>query len=129
MGTLDIQAAARRVDIIDGTTSEELYFSLVQNKNKGDGVAGQHLYPGTVAMQFQQKPSAGAMADLNGYRVFIRPDYFSFLELGSAVLTMFHELLHNTSSLFDHEIQRAWGLPETQDSYNITIKLWTECWN
>ena len=119
---IGIQNAAMRVQVFDGTTSQESLYSLFQNKQGG---ANPSLYPGTVAAAF--KPNTHAMADAGGHRVFINPTYFWSLGNGGATMVMLHELVHNATGLTDPDLQRGLGIKEEPDSMGISIKLFSTC--
>ena len=124
----DIRAGARRAVILDGTVSTELYSSLYKGEAARAGEALERLYPGrTVGEYLRTHPNTGAISDLNGNRIFVRPSYFDFVGQGYALAVVMHELLHNVTGLTDDRIQGLLGLPAVGGSRNITLQLLIDC--
>jgi len=124
----DIRGGARRAVVLDGTVSTELYSSLYKGEAARAGEALERLHPGlTVGEYLRTHPNTGAISDLNGNRIFVRPSYFDFVGQGYALAVVMHELLHNVTGLTDDRIQGLLGLPAAGGSRNITLQLLVDC--
>ena len=124
----EIRSGARHAVFMDGTLSTELYSSLYKGEAARAGETLERLYPGrTVSGYLHAHPNVGAVSDLNGNRIFVRPSYFEFIGQGYALAVVMHELVHNVTGLTDDRIQRLLGLPATGGSRNITLQLLVDC--
>lgn len=121
-----VKAAAGKIKFFDGTAATNV---AVASLYQGPAAqAGKTIDPTlSVAKTFHDNLGTAAMADLNGSRVFIRPNYFNCIGTGFAPAVVMHELLHNMTGETDDGLQRALGLPTNQASQNITLKLLADC--
>ena len=107
-----------------GTTSGVFVSSLY---NGPAARTGQAVNPTLTVAQDMASGGIGAMSDLFGNRIFISTQYFDTIGSGYAIAVIAHELLHNITGKTDDGLQSALGIPVTNNSNNITLKLLGDC--
>jgi hypothetical protein len=122
-----LQSAAASAEVYDGTISDR----TVRSPYVGSavpGLGGRLPDPNiTIAEKLAKEPGVMAMSSLGGNEIFIRPMYVNQVGSGWLAATMMHELLHNITGLTDPDLQRSLGLPEANDTRNITVRLLADC--
>ena len=85
----------------------------------------------TVAQAFDASPTRLAQGQYGGSSIFYSASWFSTLGSGTALYTIFHEMLHLSAVFGDAQIEKAFGIPASDvkslGSTSITYKLMEKC--
>jgi RHS repeat-associated protein len=123
MTPLQLEQAALMVQFEDGFGSSVLVSSLYPSP------ASNSINPTlTVGQDFQNHPNQHAESSLVSDTIFLNPTYFSSIDIGLAVGTIMHELLHTGTAMDDTTLASDLDISLAGiGSYAITIKLLGDC--
>ena len=122
------QQAAAQIRWVSGFGGEARATSIAQLYV---GVLGDRAFTlpglrGSVAARFRSDRGIAAMAELRGSRVFASP-HLAFVDPELLMATIFHETIHVVLGWVDDEIQRAFRIPVSSNTFNITAEIRRQC--
>ncbi len=119
-------AGAQAANIIDGVGSTVSLASLYATASDPTIRNLANTITGTVGDRLAT-PGTVAVAQLGGPAIYVDPAKFNVSDYWTNLSIVFHEVLHNVTSLTDSDIQGKLGLDQSGPSHNITEKLKKDC--
>lgn len=124
-------AGAKAANIIYGVGSTVKRSSLYATSSNPDVQRLANTITGTIGDQLA-KAGTVAVAQLGGPGIYVDPKKFKAGDYWQNLSIVFHEMLHNVTSLSDEDIQRKlkdppYNLKEGDASDNITQAIKSNC--
>jgi hypothetical protein len=114
-----VRAGALAANITNGVDSQVPLADLYRPELKT-------LVSGTVGERLA-KPGTVALASMVSHDIYVNPGMINSTDYYGNEGIDFHEVIHNITGMTDPDIQRKLGLPESDDTSNITNKLIKDC--